>query len=168
MISGMPKNKKQDPDFKPGATNNTYRSTYNKDTWSTAAQLQGIYSLRCELRTHMGNVTKRVLHVLYRSVYTAVWTRNEMCKDFFAKTSLTFLTFWPRPSLTPPSQPGQIILVQNDSHILYYMFYVQLAPLGGILGPLKSDLGLFWPFRAIYSRYLIFTKSSFKVWLMDG
>ena len=66
MISGMPKNKKQDPDFKPGATNNTYRSTYNKDTRSTAAQLQGIFSLRCELRTHMGNVTKRVLHVLYR------------------------------------------------------------------------------------------------------
>jgi hypothetical protein len=48
------------------------------------------------------------------------------------------------------------------------MFYVQLAPLGGILGPLKSDLGLFWPFRAIYPRYLIFTKSSFKVWFMDG
>ena len=47
------------------------------------------------------------------------------------------------------------------------MFYVQLAPLGGILGPLKSDLGLFWPFRAIYSRYIIFTKSSFKVWLME-
>ena len=66
MISGMPKNKKQDPDFKPGATNNTYRSTYNKDTRSTAAQLQGIFSLRCELRTHMGNVTKRVLQVLYR------------------------------------------------------------------------------------------------------
>ena len=85
MISGMPKNKKQDPDFKPGATNNTYRSTYNKDTRSMAAQLQGIFSLRCELRTHMGNVTKRVLHVLYRSVYTAVWTRNGMCRDFFAK-----------------------------------------------------------------------------------
>ena len=48
------------------------------------------------------------------------------------------------------------------------MFYVQLAPLGGILGPLKSDLGLFWPFWAIYSRYLIFTKSSFKLWSMDG
>ena len=29
------------------------------------------------------------------------------------------------------------------------MFYVQLAPLGGILGPLKSDLGLFLPCRAI-------------------
>ena len=48
------------------------------------------------------------------------------------------------------------------------MFYVQLAPLGGILGPLKSDLGLFWPFRAIYPRYLIFTKSSFNVWFKDG
>ena len=26
------------------------------------------------------------------------------------------------------------------------MFHVELAPLGGILGPLKSDLGVFWPF----------------------
>ena len=25
------------------------------------------------------------------------------------------------------------------------MFHVELAPLGGILGPLKSDLGVFWP-----------------------
>ena len=71
----------------------------------------------------------------------------------------------------PPSQPSQIILVQNDlkrcpTNILHV--YVQLPPLGGILGPLKSDLGLFWPYRAIYPRYLIFTKSSFKVWLMDG
>ena len=47
------------------------------------------------------------------------------------------------------------------------MFYVQLAPVGGILGPLESDLGIFWPFQAIYSRYIIFTKSSFKVWLME-
>ena len=48
------------------------------------------------------------------------------------------------------------------------MFFVQLAPLGGILGLLKSDLGPFLHFRAIYSRYIIFTKSSFKVWSMDG
>ena len=27
------------------------------------------------------------------------------------------------------------------------MFHVKLAPLGGIFGPLKSDLGVFWPFR---------------------
>ena len=27
------------------------------------------------------------------------------------------------------------------------MFHVELAPLGGIFGPLKSDLGVFWPFR---------------------
>ena len=26
------------------------------------------------------------------------------------------------------------------------MFYVQLAPLGGIMSPLKSDLRAFWPF----------------------
>ena len=27
------------------------------------------------------------------------------------------------------------------------MVHVELAPLGGIFGPLKSDLGVFWPFR---------------------
>ena len=27
------------------------------------------------------------------------------------------------------------------------MFHVEFAPLGGIFGPLKSDLGVFWPFR---------------------
>ena len=27
------------------------------------------------------------------------------------------------------------------------MLHVKLAPLGGIFGPLKSDLGVFWPFR---------------------
>ena len=27
------------------------------------------------------------------------------------------------------------------------MFHLELAPLGGIFGPLKSDLGVFWPFR---------------------
>ena len=26
------------------------------------------------------------------------------------------------------------------------MFHVELAPLGGIFGPLESDLGVFWPF----------------------
>ena len=30
---------------------------------------------------------------------------------------------------------------------IYYMFHVELAPLGGIFGPLKSDLGIFWPFQ---------------------
>ena len=29
------------------------------------------------------------------------------------------------------------------------MFHVELAPLGGILDPLKSDLGPKYPFRAI-------------------
>ena len=28
------------------------------------------------------------------------------------------------------------------------MFHVELVPLEGIFGPLKSDLGVFWPFRA--------------------
>ena len=31
-----------------------------------------------------------------------------------------------------------------------YMFYVQLAALEGILGPLKADLGVIWHFRAIF------------------
>ena len=27
------------------------------------------------------------------------------------------------------------------------MFHVELAPLGGSFGPLKSDLGVFWPLQ---------------------
>ena len=51
------------------------------------------------------------------------------------------------------------------SHIQYYTFYIQLAPLGGISGPLKSELGVFWPFRAIFFlsikySYSIFSKPS--------
>ena len=50
------------------------------------------------------------------------------------------------------------------------MFFVQFAPLGGILGPLKSDLGLICPFRAIYSIYNFF-KVKFlgmvNVWLIE-
>ena len=38
------------------------------------------------------------------------------------------------------------------------MFYVQLAPLGDILGHLKSDFGVFWPFWAIISIYIKFAK----------
>ena len=30
------------------------------------------------------------------------------------------------------------------------MFHVELAPLGGILGPLKSDLGVFWAKIPVY------------------
>ena len=44
------------------------------------------------------------------------------------------------------NQPGTM-----KNHVPHtYMFYVELAPLGGILGPLKSDLGLFLPFWATY------------------
>ena len=35
------------------------------------------------------------------------------------------------------------------------MFHAELAPLGGILGPLKSDLGVFWaknPKKRIFSK----------------
>ena len=61
--------------------------------------------------------------------------------------------FW--PSLTPPGNTvkifGQKWLVHCTGipHVvLYYMFDVQLAPLGGIFGPLKSNLGVFWTFPA--------------------
>ena len=47
----------------------------------------------------------------------------------------------------PPCQPGQIFLVKNS---LYYMFHGELAPIGGILGPLKSDLGVFWAKIPLY------------------
>ena len=51
----------------------------------------------------------------------------------------------------PPYQPGQIIFFQTGvPHIVLYTFYVQLASLGGTLGPLKSDLGQYWRFPAIY------------------
>ena len=41
------------------------------------------------------------------------------------------------------------------SHTQYYIFYVQLAPIGGILGPLKSVFGRFGPIRQIYPLFLI-------------
>ena len=30
------------------------------------------------------------------------------------------------------------------------MFHVEVAPLGGILGPLKSDLGVFWLYFGLF------------------
>ena len=44
--------------------------------------------------------------------------------------------------------PKDIFCSTKISKKKYYLFYVELAPLLGILGPLKSDLGVFWPFRA--------------------
>ena len=41
------------------------------------------------------------------------------------------------------------------------MFHVELAPLGGIFGPLKSDLGVFWPFRATDLIMVIFENLGF-------
>ena len=59
---------------------------------------------------------------------------------------------WPSPHPSP-CQPDQICMVQKGlltctgvSKI--YIFYVQLAPIWGILGPLKSVFALFWPFLA--------------------
>ena len=44
--------------------------------------------------------------------------------------------------------PKDIFCSTKISKKKYYLFYVELAPLLGILGPLKSDLGVFWPFQA--------------------
>ena len=43
------------------------------------------------------------------------------------------------------------------------MFHVKIAPLGGIFGPLalKSDLGVFWPFRATDFKMGIFENLGF-------
>ena len=61
----------------------------------------------------------------------------------------------------PSSQPGQTIFLQNDLK--------RCPTYSTTCFMLNShlDLDLFWPFRAIYSRYIILTKSSFKVWSMD-
>ena len=42
------------------------------------------------------------------------------------------------------------------------MFHVQLAPLGGILGPLKSDLGVFWAKIPLYPYNVKFSNSIFS------
>ena len=34
------------------------------------------------------------------------------------------------------------------------MFHGELAPIGGILGPLKSDLGVFWAKIPLYPYYV--------------
>ena len=61
------------------------------------------------------------------------------------------------------NQPGTM-----KNHVPHtYMFYVELAPLGGILGPLKSDLGLFLPFRATRQKHTFCKKGHFprRIWL---
>ena len=42
------------------------------------------------------------------------------------------------------------------------MFHVELAPLGGILGPLKSDLGVFWAKIPLYPYNVKFSNSIFS------
>ena len=46
--------------------------------------------------------------------------------------------------------PKDIFCSTKISKKKYYLFYVELAPLLGILGPLKSDLGVFWPKIPLY------------------
>ena len=41
------------------------------------------------------------------------------------------------------------------------MFHLELVPLGGTFGPLKSDLGVFWPFRGTDFIMGIFENSGF-------
>ena len=67
------------------------------------------------------------------------------------------LTFFDPPLPTRSNFFGPKQLAQV-SHIQYYMFHVELAPLGGILGPPKSDLGVFWAkifSKPFYGRILI-------------
>ena len=42
------------------------------------------------------------------------------------------------------------------------MFHVELAPLGGILGPLKSDLGVFWAKIPLYPYNVKTQKNAFS------
>ena len=42
------------------------------------------------------------------------------------------------------------------------MFHVELAPRGGILGPLKSDLGVFWAKIPLYPYNIKFSNSIFS------
>ena len=42
------------------------------------------------------------------------------------------------------------------------MFHVELAPLGGVLGPLKSDLGVFWAKIPLYPYNVKFSNSIFS------
>ena len=42
------------------------------------------------------------------------------------------------------------------------MSHVELAPLGGILGPLKSDLGVFWAKIPLYPYNVKFSNSIFS------
>ena len=46
------------------------------------------------------------------------------------------------------------------------MFHLELVPLGGTFGPLKSDLGVFWPFRAI--DFITTTKKMGIFFRLDG
>ena len=56
--------------------------------------------------------------------------------------------FW--PSLTPPANPVKFfwskMVCTGVPHIVLHVS-CQTRTSGGIFGPLKSDLGVFWPFR---------------------
>ena len=71
------------------------------------------------------------------------------------------LTFFAPPLPTRSNFFGPKQLVQV-SHIQYYMFHVELAPVGGILGPLKSDLGVFWAKIPLYPYNVKFSNSIFS------
>ena len=51
----------------------------------------------------------------WRCVNTAVWTRIEMCRDFFVKASLTF--FWPNNSPKKESNGWEGITVVPGGHL---------------------------------------------------
>ena len=108
----------------------------------------------------------KMLRLIQNQLFESICARN-ICLLRAPKTNLGhfyycwrcilghILTF-PDPLLPTWSNfLGPKWLVQG-SHIQYYMFYVQLAPLGGIMSPLKSDLRAFWPF--IYIKEIAQTK----------
>ena len=61
---------------------------------------------------------------------------------------------FPAPPPLPTHFYGPKWVVQV-SHTQYYIFYVQLAPVGGIFGPLKSVFGRFGSIKQIYPLFLI-------------
>ena len=76
----------------------------------------------------------------------------------------------------PPCQPGQIfwskMACTGVPHIvLHSLFPLAPPPLGGILGPLKSDLGRFLPFQATYfirQKYTFCRRVQYFMWGSRG
>ena len=81
--------------------------------------------------------------------------------------------FWAKfqPSLTPPANPVNFfwskMACTGVPHIVLYVL-CSTRTSRSIFGPLKSDLVLFWPFRAIYFIYIIYSKSRLVLCMVNG